>query len=173
MSCQSVEEFRIALGPGVVDGHTPEAPFLAVAHELAIIAVHQERVLRSAARTFPWPEMLRHDIRIQGGRIVTDFDLEIAGGVAGVERAEKWNQRIHDSLTAVQLREVDPELPARGPEIENAIFRKDRRQRIGIAVVETKSVSMQRVSNLVAVGGLLRQIRAAHARQFRRLTSWW
>ena len=49
MSGEGVENFRIALRPGVVDGDAFEAPFLAVADQLAIVAIHQERVLRSAA----------------------------------------------------------------------------------------------------------------------------
>jgi hypothetical protein len=35
-----VENFRVALRPGIVDRDAFEAPFLAVTHELAIVAVH-------------------------------------------------------------------------------------------------------------------------------------
>src|SRR5580704_4817447 len=78
---QGVENFRVTLGPGIVDRDPREAPFLAVAHQLAIVAVHQERVLRSGTRTFARHEMLRHDIRVERGRIAADFDLEITGGM--------------------------------------------------------------------------------------------
>ena len=70
---ERVESFGVALDPGVVDHDALEAPFLAVAHQLAIVAVHQERVLGAAARTFPRHEMLRHDIRIQRRGIAADF----------------------------------------------------------------------------------------------------
>ena len=43
--------FGVALHPGVVDRDAFEAPFLAIPHQLAIIAVHQERVLRAGAKT--------------------------------------------------------------------------------------------------------------------------
>src|SRR5439155_7231268 len=36
--------------------------------------------------------MLRHDVGIQYGGIITDLDLEIADRVTGVERAEEWNR---------------------------------------------------------------------------------
>jgi hypothetical protein len=72
--------------------------------------------------------MLRHDVSIQCGRIVTDLDLQIADGVTGVERTEKWNKSIHDRFAATQFREVDLKFSPRGPEIENAIFRKCRCQ---------------------------------------------
>ena len=88
MSCQRVENFRITLGPGVVDRHPFESPLLAVAHQLAIVTVHQKRVFRSGTRALARHEMLRHDIRIQRGRIAADFDLEIADGVTGIQWAE-------------------------------------------------------------------------------------
>lgn len=142
-TCLRVENFRITLHPGVVNRDTLEAPFLPVAHQLAIIAVHQERILRPASRTFPRHEMLRHDIRIKRGRIIfSDFDLEIAGGVAGIERPEKRKKSIHDGLAAGQFGELEPQLAARGPEIEEAIFRESRRQRISITVIETEGVAM-------------------------------
>ena len=170
MSGERVENFRVPLGPGVVDRHTPEAPFLAVARQLAVVAVHQERVLRSAARTFTRHEMLRHHIRGERGRIVTDLDLEIARRVTGIERADQRKHRVQDGLPAREPREVELQLPACGREIENAIFGQGRCERIGIAVVEAEGVAMQSVRNLISIKGELGQV-AAHASQFRRSTS--
>ena len=72
--------------------------------------------------------MLRHDVGIQRGRIVTDLDLQIAHGVTGVERAEEWNKSIHDRFPATQFRKINPKFFSRRPEIKNAIFRKCRCQ---------------------------------------------
>ena len=155
MGGEGVEDLGVALAPGVVDGDAFETPFLAVADQVAIVAVHQERVLRSATRTFPRHEMLRHDIRRQCGRIAADFDLKIAGGVTGVEPTDKRKKRREDGLAAGQLGEVDSDLPAGGPEIENAVFRKRRRKRICITMVETESVAMHGIRNLIPVAGLL------------------
>jgi hypothetical protein len=58
-------------------------------------------------------------------------------------------------LAAGQPGEFDTELLARGPEIENAVLRKCRRQRIGITVVETEGITMQCVGNLIPVAILL------------------
>src|SRR5687768_16049909 len=91
----------IAFCPYIVDGDPLESPFLPVAHQFAIVAVHEERALRATPRAFPGPEMLGHDIRIERGGIVADLDLEIAGGVARVERPDQRDQRIHDGLAAV------------------------------------------------------------------------
>ncbi len=154
-TCQSVENLRVALHPGIVNRDPLKAPFLAVAHQLAIVAVHQERILRSAARTLPRHEMLRHNVRIQGGRIAADFDLRIAGGVAGVERPDKRKKILHDGLAAGQLGEDNSELGARGREIEEAVFRESRSQRIWIAMIKTEGVPMQCVGNLISVAGLL------------------
>ena len=65
--------------------------------------------------------MLRHDIRVECGRVAADFDLEIAGNVTGVERTEKRKKSVHDGLAARQPGEFDPELPAGRAKIENAI----------------------------------------------------
>jgi hypothetical protein len=164
VSGHRVENFRVALRPGVVDRDAFETPFLAVAHQLAIVAVHQERVLRAAARTLPRHEMLRHEIRIERGRIATDLDLEIASGVTGVERTEQRKKPVHDGLATDEFGEIELELSARGFEIEHAIFRESGGERIGIAVIETEGIAMQCVRNLIAVGGQLREI-VAHARK--------
>src|SRR5207249_9618052 len=100
--------------------------------------------------------MLVHHVGIQCGGIVADLDLEIADRVTGVERAEEWNKSIHDCFAATQFWKIDPKFYPRRPEIENAIFRKCRCQRIGVAVVEAESVPVQRVRNLVSVAGQLR-----------------
>lgn len=128
MDREGVENFRVTLGPGIINRETLETPFLAVADQLAVVTVHQERVLRAATRTLPRHEMLRHDIRVECGRGAADSDLEIAGCVTGVERTEKRKKSVHDDLAAGQPGEFDPELPACGPEIENAVLRKCRRQ---------------------------------------------
>ncbi len=101
--------------------------------------------------------MLRHDIRVECGRVAADFDLEIAGSVTGVERTEQRNKRVHDGLATGQLGEFDPELPAGRPKIENAVVGERRCQRIGVAVIETEGEAMQRVCNFVPIVGQLRR----------------
>src|SRR5437764_3350235 len=160
VSRQRVKNLRVALCPGVVDRHTLEAPFLAVEHQLTIVTIHQESVLRTPARTFPGHEMLRHEISRERGRIVTDLDLEIAGRVTGIERTDKWKNCVQNRLTAGELGEIEPQFSAGGSEIEKAIFRQGRCERISITVVQTKGVAMQGVGNLITVGGQLRQIGA-------------
>jgi hypothetical protein len=152
---QGVENLRIALDPGVVDRDALEAPLLAVACQLAIVAVHQERVLRAAAGALPRHEMLRHDVRRHGGRIAADLDLEIAGGVAGVEWPDQRQNIRQDGLPAGQSGELNSELGTRGPEIEDGVFRESRGQGIRIAVVEAKGVAMECVCDLISVGGQL------------------
>ena len=68
--------------------------------------------------------MLGHHVGIQCGGIVADLDLQIADGVTGIERTEKWNKSIHDSFATTQFWKIDLKFSRRGPEIENAIFRK-------------------------------------------------
>ena len=104
--------------------------------------------------------MLRHDVSVQHCRIVINLDLQIADRVAGVEWAEQGDECIHDGLTARQFGKVQPKLFSRGSEIEDTIFRERRRQRIGVAMVKTESVAMQRVSNLVAIAGQLCEVGA-------------
>src|SRR5215472_13270864 len=70
---QRVENLRIPLGPRVIDDHLPETPFLAVARQLAIVAIHQNRVLGSRLRALPRHEMLSHHITVKRGRIVLDL----------------------------------------------------------------------------------------------------
>jgi hypothetical protein len=82
--------------------------------------------------------MLRHDIRGKRGRIAADLDLEIAGGVARVERTDQRKNRVQDGLAAGEFGEIEPELGAGGREIEESVFREGRRQRIRVAVVEAE-----------------------------------
>ena len=100
--------------------------------------------------------MLRHHIGIQCGGIVTHLDLQIADGVTGVEWPEERNKSIHDRFPAIQFRKINPKFSPRRPEIEDAIFRKCRCQRIGVTVVQAECVPMQCVGNLVPITGQLR-----------------
>src|SRR5436189_5413967 len=86
--CQRVEDLRVTLRPRIVDDHPFETPFLAVARQFAIVAIHQERVFRSRLRTLPRHDMLRQYISIECGRIVAYLDLKIADCVTGIERTE-------------------------------------------------------------------------------------
>ena len=123
-----IQDFRVALQPGVVDCDSLEAPFLAIAHQLTIIAVHQERVFRSAAGTFSGHEMLRHDIGIKFGRVAVDLDLEITRAMSGIERTKKRQQRIQDRLATSEPGKINPELSSRRPEIQHRILSKGRGQ---------------------------------------------
>lgn len=66
--------------------------------------------------------MLCHHIRVERSRILTDLDLEIAPGVTGIERAQEGKKRIKVGLTSGQFREIEAELFAGWPEIQNATF---------------------------------------------------
>ena len=123
MRRQRIENFGVTLRPGVIDRHALKAPFLAVAHELALVAVHQQRIFRSAARSLARHEMLRHDISVEGSRIAADFDLNIARGVTGIERPNQGKNGFKDSVTTNHPGKIEPELSPRGREIETAIFR--------------------------------------------------
>ena len=156
MCRQGIEDFRITLRPGVIDDHLSKSPFLAIAHQFAIIAIHQERILRSRPRAFPRHEMLRHHVGVKRRRIVADLDLQIAHGVTRIQRAEQRNEPINDRRPAGQLRKIEAELSTGRPEIQNAVFGQRRRQRIGVAVVETEGEPVQCVRDLISVAGELR-----------------
>lgn len=126
MHRQSIKNLRIALRPDVVDDDLPKTPFLAVARQLAIVAIHQKRILGPRAWTFARHEMLRHHITVDCGRIFADLDLKIAHGVTRIERTEQGDQRIDDRLATSQFGEIETELPARRAKIENAIFGQRR-----------------------------------------------
>jgi hypothetical protein len=59
------------------------------------------------------------------------------------------NKRINDCLATGQLRKIETEFFSGRPEIEDAIFHQRRRQRIGIAMIETKRVAVQCIVNFV------------------------
>jgi hypothetical protein len=151
MNGQCVQDLRISLGPGVVDDDLAKTPFLAVPDELAIVAIHQERIFRSGARPLARHEMLRRHVAIKRRRIVAHLNLKIARRVAGIERTEQGNERVDDRFASFQPRKIETELFSRRPKIENAIFRQRRRERIRVAVIESKCEAMQRVRNFVAI----------------------
>jgi hypothetical protein len=151
MGGEGVEDFGVALAPGVVDGDAFETPFLAVADQVAIVAVHEEGVLGAATGTFARHEVLRHHVGGERGGIVADLDLEIARGVAGIERADERQHAIEDRRATRDLAEIELQPFAGRREIENTIFRQRRRERIGVAVVEAEGVTMKGVGNFIAV----------------------
>ena len=151
MSGEGVDDLGVTLGPGVVDGDAFEAPFLAVANQLAVVPVHQEGVLGPGSRTLARHEVLRRDVGGERRGIVADLDLEIARGVAGIERADERQHAIEDRLATGDLPEIELQPFAGGREIENAIFRQRRRERIGIAVVEAEGVAVKSIGDFVTV----------------------
>ena len=56
----TIDNAWIALYPGIVDRDAFETPLIPVAHELTVVAIHEERVLRATTRAFSRHEMLRH-----------------------------------------------------------------------------------------------------------------
>ena len=104
--------------------------------------------------------MLRHHIRGERGGIIADLDLEIAACVTGIERTDQRENRVDDRLEAGQPGKIESDLSAGGREIENAIFRQSRPQRIGITVVKTEAVAMQGIGDLIPIRGELREVRA-------------
>jgi hypothetical protein len=151
VSGERVEDFGVALRPGVVDGDTFETPFLPVADQLAIVAVHEEGVLGPAPRTFAWHEVLRHDIGRERGGIVADLDLEVSGGVASIERADERKDGIEDGLAAGDQRKIELEFLVGGTEIQDAIFGERGSKRIGVAVIEAKSVAVKGIGDFVTI----------------------
>src|SRR5437762_12400736 len=95
--------------------------------------------------------MLRHDVGVQRCRVVTNLDLQIADRVTGVEWAEQGDECIDNGLAARQFGKVQIELFSRRSEIEEAILRERRRQRIGIAMVKTESVAMHRIRDFIPI----------------------
>ena len=95
--------------------------------------------------------MLRQNVGIQRSCITDNLNLEIAHTVTGIERTDQWKNRVQNSVATTQERKIDLEFSSRRPEIEPAILRQCRRQRIGIAVVETKSITTQGVGNFKSV----------------------
>lgn len=170
MRREGVEDLGVALAPGVVDGDAFETPFLAVADQVAIVPIHQERVLGAAAGTFARHEVLRHHVGGERGGIVADLDLEIARGVAGIERADEPQHGIENRLTAREFREIELQFLAGGREIENAIFGQRRCERVGVAMVEAEGVAVQSIGDFVAVAGQLGEV-SVHPSQSRQAMS--
>ena len=151
MSGEGVDDLGVTLGPGVVDGDAFEAPFLAVANQLAVVPVHQEGVLGPGSRTLPRHEVLRHDVGGKRRGIVADLDLEIGDRVAGVERADERKDGIEDGLAASDQRKTEMEFLIGRPEIEDAIFGERGSKRIGVAVIETEGVAVKSIGDFVTV----------------------
>jgi hypothetical protein len=107
--------------------------------------------------------MLRHDKGGKSGRITTDFDLEVAGGVAGIEWADQRQDGIENCLAPVEPWKIQVQFPAGGSEVEDAIFRESRRERIRVTMVEAKGVAMKGVGDFVTVSGELREVGAHRA----------
>src|SRR6266513_5687219 len=108
-------------------------------------------MFRSTARTLARHEMLRQNVGIQRSGITDNLDLEIAHTVTGIERTDQWKNPVQNNVAPNQYWKIDLEFSSRRPEIEPAILRQCRRQRIGITVVETKSVTMQGVGNFKSI----------------------
>ena len=151
MSGEGVDDLGVTLGPGVVDGDAFEAPFLAVANQLAVVPVHQEGVLGPGSRTLPRHEVLRHDVGGERRGIVADLDLEIRGSVAGIERADERKDGIEDGLTTGDQRKIETEFLVGGTEIEDAIFGECGSERIGIAAIEAEGVAVKGIGDFVTV----------------------
>lgn len=122
MAGEGVDDLGVALGPGVIDGDAFEAPLLAVAGQLAIVAVHKEGVLGPAQRTLARHEVLRHDVGGERRGIATDLDPEVGGGVARIERADERKDGIEDGLPAGDQRNIEAEFLVGGTEIQDAIL---------------------------------------------------
>ena len=151
MSGEGVKDLGVALRPSVVDGDAFQAPFLAVAGQLAIVAVHEESVLGPAARTLARHEVLRHDVCGERRGIVADLDLEVGGGVARIERADERKDGIEDGLAAGDQRKIEMEFLVGRTEIQNAILGQRGSERIGVAVIEGEGVAVKGIGDFVAV----------------------
>ena len=71
--------------------------------------------------------------------------------MTGIERTDQSKNRVQDNVATNEYWKIDLEFSSRRPEIEPAILRQCGGQRIGIAVVETKSVTMQCVGNFKSI----------------------
>src|SRR5204863_8709512 len=103
--------------------------------------------------------MLRQNVGIQRSCIIDNLDLEIAHTVTGIERTDHSKNRVQDNVATNEYWKIDLEFSSRRPEIEPAILRQCRRQRISIAVVETKSVTMQGVGNCKSIVSQFGEVR--------------
>src|SRR5207248_9352026 len=103
--------------------------------------------------------MLRQNVGIQRSCIPDDLDLEIAHAVTGIERTDQWKNPIQNGVATSQQWKIDLKFSSRRPEIEPAILRQCGGQRIDIAVVQTKSVTMQCVGNFKSIVSQLSEVR--------------
>src|SRR5438094_7967683 len=103
--------------------------------------------------------MLRQNVGIQRSCIIDNLDLEIAHTVTGIERTDQSKNRVQDNVATNEYWKIDLEFSSRRPEIEPAILRQCRRQRIGITVVEAKSVAMQGVGTFKSIVSSLGEVR--------------
>ena len=122
MGGEGVDDLGVTLRPSVVDDDAFKAPFLAVANKLAIVPVHQEGVLGPGSRTLTRHEVLRHDVGGERGGIAADLDLQVGGGVAGIERADERKDGIEDGLASGNQRKTEMKFFVGATEIEDAIF---------------------------------------------------
>src|SRR5207248_9197555 len=91
--------------------------------------------------------MLRQNVGIQRSCITDNLDLEIAHTVTGIERTDQWKNPVQNNVAPNQQWKIDLEFSSCRPEIETAILRQRRRQPIGTAVVETKTVTTQAIGH--------------------------
>jgi hypothetical protein len=66
--------------------------------------------------------------------------------VTGIERTDQGKESVQNGIATIQQWKIDFEFLACQPEIEPTILGQSRRQRIGVTMVETKSVAMQGIS---------------------------
>jgi hypothetical protein len=78
--------------------------------------------------------------------------------MAGIERADQWENRLENGLTTSYFWKIELQLLAGGPEVENAIFSQGGGERIGVALVETKAIAVKSVGDFVTVVGELGEV---------------
>ena len=83
--------------------------------------------------------------------VAAHFNLQIARAMAGVEWSDEGKHSIDDRVATGQHGEAQSSFLAGRPKIENAIFSKSRGEHFWIIVIETESVTMQCIADLVTV----------------------
>jgi len=78
--------------------------------------------------------------------------------VAGIQWADERQDGVKDSLPAGDQREIEMEVFAGGPEVEDAIFGESGSEGIGVGVVEAESVTMKGVGDFVTFVGELGEV---------------
>jgi len=151
VSGEGVQDLGVSLGPGVIDRDASEAPFLAVACQLAIVAVHEKGVLGPGSRTLPWHEVLRHDIGGERRGIATDLDLEVGGGVARIERADERMNGVEDGLAPGDQGKIKMKLLISRTEVQDAILGQRGSKGLGVVVIEARGVAVKGIGDLVTV----------------------